>query len=152
MKLIAHRGNTVGRFESYENEPNYIDKAIREGYDVEVDVWVINGLLYLGHDKAQYGVNFRWFRDRMSKLWIHCKNEDALFYFRDDLIYDMNYFWHQKDDFTLTSHGYIWTYPGKKLSSNSIAVIPETSEFDNIDIAYGICSDNIENYRNGIIE
>ena len=26
----------------------------------------------------------------------------------------LNYFWHQTDDFTLTSHGYIWTYPGKK--------------------------------------
>jgi hypothetical protein len=33
MILIAHRGNVNGRFESYENEPNYIDLAIKKGYD-----------------------------------------------------------------------------------------------------------------------
>ncbi len=26
MILISHRGNTNGKFESYENEPTYIDK------------------------------------------------------------------------------------------------------------------------------
>jgi len=30
MVLISHRGNTNGKFESYENEPMYIDKAISE--------------------------------------------------------------------------------------------------------------------------
>ncbi len=74
MIYIAHRGNTNGRFESYENEPTYIDLAIKKGFDVEIDVWFIDGILYLGHDEAQYGSDFRWFRDRLSKIWIHCKN------------------------------------------------------------------------------
>jgi len=39
MILISHRGNINGRFESWENEPTYIDKAIAEGYDVEIDIW-----------------------------------------------------------------------------------------------------------------
>ena len=39
MILISHRGNINGKFKSWENEPTYIDKAISEGYDVEVDVW-----------------------------------------------------------------------------------------------------------------
>ena len=34
MILISHRGNINGKFESYENEPNYIDKAILESISV----------------------------------------------------------------------------------------------------------------------
>ena len=50
MLLISHRGNINGKFESYENEPNYIDKALSLGYDVEVDVWFVDDNFYLGHD------------------------------------------------------------------------------------------------------
>jgi len=145
MILISHRGNLNGRFESYENEPTYIDLAISKGYDVEIDVWYVDGILYLGHDNPQYGVDFRWFRDRISKLWIHCKNIEALLYFKESG-YDINYFWHQEDDVTITSLGFFWTYPGKKLTNNSIAVMPETKQFDNILISYGICSDYIQLY------
>ena len=70
MLLIAHRGNTNGRFESWENEPTYIDKAINEGFDVEIDVWFVGGILYLGHDKPDYGVDTRWLIERSDKLWI----------------------------------------------------------------------------------
>ena len=147
MLLISHRGNINGRFESYENEPTYIDLAISKGYDVEIDVWYVDGILYLGHDNPQYGVDFRWFRDRLSKLWVHCKNIEALSYFRE-CGYDINYFWHQDDDVTITSLGYFWTYPGKKLTKYSIAVMPEIKQFDDILISYGICSDYIKNYNN----
>ena len=81
--LISHRGNTNGKFESYENEPNYIDLALSKGYDVEIDIWYVDGLLYLGHDKPQYGIDFRWIRDRINRLWVHCKNVDAVIYFKD---------------------------------------------------------------------
>ncbi|MEY4342356.1 MAG: Synechococcus phage, partial [Pseudomonadota bacterium] len=33
-----------------------------------------------------------------------------------------NSFWHQEDDFTITSSGYIWTYPNKSITSQSIIV------------------------------
>ena len=36
-----------------------------------------------------------------------------------------NYFWHQTDDYTLTSRGYIWTYPGRELTQRSVMVMPE---------------------------
>ena len=145
MILIAHRGNTNGRFESYENEPNYIDKAINEGFDVEVDVWVKDKDIFLGHDTAQYGVNFRWLKDRISKLWIHCKNIEAVEFFSKHE-YDYHYFWHQEDTLTLTSHKYIWVYPGKQPIKNSIAVMPETYN-DDISNCIGVCSDYIKNYR-----
>ena len=49
-------------------------------------------------------------------------------------------FWHQEDDVTLTSEGYLWTYTGKQLTSNSIAVLPTTEL--NVDVA-GVCTDEV---------
>ena len=146
MILISHRGNIDGRLESCENEPNYIDLAISKGYDVEVDVWFKDNILWLGHDKPDYGIDFNWFFDRIDNLWIHCKNIDAVIYFKESG-YQFNYFWHQEDDITFTSKGHIWTYPGKNLTKYSIAVMPEIKQFDNISISYGICSDYIQKYK-----
>jgi len=83
MILISHRGNTNGRVESLENTPSYVDLAISNEYDVEVDVWYLDGGLYLGHDKPQYVIDIKWFRDRLTKLWIHCKNIDSIMYFKN---------------------------------------------------------------------
>jgi hypothetical protein len=145
MILIAHRGNFNGKFESYENEPTYIDMAIKAGYDVEVDVWYVNGVLYLGHDKPQYGVDFRWFRDRFMNLWVHCKNVDALIFFRN-CGYNINYFWHETDTVTLTSQQYIWAYPGNQPIKGSIAVMPSLNN-ETIKNCIGICDDDVSKYK-----
>jgi hypothetical protein len=145
MILIAHRGNINGPMESCENEPTYIDTAIKKGFDVEVDVWYIDGQLYLGHDKPQYGIDFRWFRDRLTKLWVHCKNIEAILFFKDNQ-YPFNYFWHENDTITLTSLNHIWAYPSKQPIKKSIAVMPEIHN-DDITECIGICSDYIENHK-----
>jgi hypothetical protein len=144
MILISHRGNTNGKFESYENEPAYIDKAISEGFDVEVDIWVLAGILFLGHDRPQYGIDYNWLQERKNKLWIHCKNIEAL-QFCDDRL-DLHYFWHENDTVTLTSQSTIWAYPGKQPIKNSIAVMPELYG-DNIIECLGVCSDFIKKYQ-----
>jgi hypothetical protein len=145
MLKIAHRGNFKGKFESYENEPLYVQHAIDAGYDVEVDLWVKSGMTYLGHDKPLYGVPWAWFVNRADKLWIHCKNVEAFLFCINQESF-LNYFWHQEDDFALTSSKYIWTFPGKPLTNLSIAVLPETVENWDISAAHGICSDYLENY------
>jgi len=150
MKYIAHRGNTNGKFESWENEPTYIDKAIKSGFDVEVDVWYIKTesfgwQLFLGHDKPQYGVDFRWFRDRLNRLWIHCKNIEAVEFFSESG-YDFNFFWHEDDTLTLTSLKHIWAYPGKQPIKNSIAVMPEIYD-ESIECCLGVCSDYVSKYK-----
>ena len=58
-----------------------------------------------------------------------------------------HYFWHQEDDYTITSRGFIWTYPGKKLFPNSICVLPEHANYKDINCK-GICSDFIDKYKN----
>ena len=150
MKYISHRGNINGKIELYENEPTYIDKAIKEGFDAEIDVWCIKTeqfdyTLFLGHDAPQYKIEFKWFIDRISSLWIHCKNIEAVLFFQE-CQHKFNYFWHQNDDITLTSLNYIWAYPGKQPIKNSIAVMPEIKE-DNVSLCFGICSDYIIKYK-----
>ena len=145
MVLISHRGNLNGEDEDRENSPDYIDEAIAKGYDVEVDIWMTeDGFLYLGHDEPQYRITQDWLDERNKKLWIHCKSFDAMRWFT--LIGRFNHFWHQEDDFTLTSTGVIWTYTGKETTPKSISVLPENSD-NEIGECLGICSDYIENYR-----
>ena len=145
MILISHRGNINGPIKSMENEPTYVDSALSKGFDVEVDVWYINGFLYLGHDKPQYIIDFKWIVDRITRLWVHCKNVEAVVYFKESL-YDVNYFWHQEDTLTLTSQNYIWVYPSKQPIEKSIAVMPEIHK-DDVTKCIGICSDHIEIYK-----
>lgn len=145
MILISHRGNINGRIEDAENRPDYIDDTIRLGYEVEVDVWVIEGTFHLGHDEPQYAVSLNWLYQRKDKLWIHCKNIEAVEWF-NTLLGTYNYFWHQEDTVTLTSKNYIWVYPGKQPIKNSIAVMPELYD-DNIDECLGVCSDYISKYQ-----
>ena len=146
MKFISHRGNIDGPIESLENDPKYIDRALSQGYDVEVDIWVIDDILLSGHDKPEYKIDLDWLLTRKNSLWIHTKNITALNYIHN-LNQDINYFWHQQDDVVLTSKNFFWTYPGKELTTNSIAVLPELLHYDNMSIAYGICSDFISQYK-----
>lgn len=147
MILISHRGNIDGKTER-ENHPSYIDEAIEAGYDVEIDIWAIEGTFHLGHDEPQYGITQHWLNERKDKLWIHCKNTEAVEWFNEleSVGSDFNYFWHQEDDVTLTSMNFIWAYPGKQPIRKSIAVMPELNN-DDVSECKGICSDIIKNYK-----
>lgn len=145
MILISHRGNISGIVESLENNPIYIDTAINNGYDVEIDIWCVNEILYLGHDIPQYEIGIEWIFDRAKKLWVHCKNVESILYFKNNKK-EINYFWHEDDTLTLTSLNYIWAYPRKVGISNSIAVLPEINNTD-ITNCLGVCSDYIINYK-----
>jgi len=142
MYLISHRGNINGIQEDKENEPNYISKAIESGFDVEVDVRYEEGKFFLGHDYNQYKVDKDFLLNK--KIWCHAKTNMALSALHE---IGAHYFWHQEDDYTITSKGFIWTYPGKKLLPNSICVLPENANYIKID-CLGICSDFIKKYAN----
>jgi len=146
MILIAHRGNINGPIPTLENKETYLDTAISKGYEVEVDVWVKDNLIFMGHDEPQYVIDLKWFEDRLRKLWIHCKNIEAILFFKE-LKKPFNYFWHENDTITLTSNGFIWAYPGKQPIKNSIAVMPEINDDDLIS-CLGVCSDYVSKYTN----
>jgi hypothetical protein len=144
MILISHRGNIDGKIVDRENHPSYIDEAIALEYNVEIDVWMIEGVLFLGHDEPQYGITQHWLNERYEHLWIHCKNIEAVEWF--NILNSYHYFWHEGDTLTLTSMNVVWAYPGKQPIKGSIAVMPEIHN-DDLSKCVGICSDYIENYK-----
>ena len=146
MILISHRGNINGKNPNKENNPMYITKALQSGYDVEVDVWYKNGEWFLGHDGPKYRIDEEYLT--YEKLWCHAKNIEALNLM---LKKDIHCFWHQKDDVTLTSCGFMWTYPGKPLTENSVVVLPELKSKTTLlpPNVFGVCSDYIVNYKDG---
>jgi hypothetical protein len=73
----------------------------------------------------------------------HAKNLEGLVYLSNT---NYNYFWHENDSFIITSKGYIWTYPGAKLSKFAICVLPEKFKWKKTQ-CIGICSDFIANYK-----
>jgi hypothetical protein len=141
MILISHRGNIDGSIPEYENNPNYIQAALELGYDVEVDVWFVDGKFMLGHDEPQYETDYKFLMN--EKLWCHAKSLDALFEMKK---YAIHYFWHENDEFTLTSKNYIWAYPTKENKPGTISVLPEINN-QNVDGCKGVCSDFIKNYK-----
>jgi len=149
MILISHRGNVDGKNTPMENHPSYIDIALNLGYDVEIDVWYIDGKLWLGHDEPQYEVSLEWLELRSPSLWIHCKDMNSLSYFNEysnKVSSQFNYFSHDVDMGVLTSHNYIWS---TNLYNRGILVLPEVFNREPNKGTLGICSDIIQNYKNG---
>lgn len=138
MIKISHRGNTSGPIKDLENRPEYLLNAISLGFEVEVDVWVLDGIMYFGHDTAQYIVEPSIFYRLVNHSWFHCKNIEALHHFIN-MHPTSRFFWHQQDDYTLTSNGYIWAYPGKEITNKTIIV--DLEGFRDVTGAFGLCSD-----------
>lgn len=153
MKIISHRGNLEGLTPSRENSPSFIDEAINSGYDVEIDLRINDGELYLGHDKPQYKIKEEWLSKRREKLWIHAKDSEAFFWLhKRGKTY--RYFWHTNEDYTLISNGIIWCHDIKK--HNKQCIIPLLSEEqiaaqNKID-AFGICTDFVLKVKNKLKE
>jgi hypothetical protein len=124
MIKIAHRGNIDGSNPELENNPDYIERSVDLGYDVEVDVWVKDGLVYFGHDKPQYLVGESFLLQIGHAAWFHCKNLEALEFFNTWLPH-LNYFWHESDSYTVTSCSNIWAYPGVDPGKSGVLVMPE---------------------------
>jgi hypothetical protein len=147
VRFISHRGNLKGPSDE-ENIPQKIIDVISLGTDVEVDVRVYQGDLYTGHDRHQYKINIEFLIKNQKNLWIHCKDFEALTLLsKED---SLNIFWHQNDDYTLTKSGHVWTYPGKKIFENSVAVVLEQHQLENVVSMkpFGICSDEINFLHN----
>ena len=139
MILIAHRGNIDGVNPKFENSDKYCQDAIDRGFNVEIDVWYTD-TWWTGHDRPQYRVNPDFFLKK--EVWCHAKNIEAL---KRLLDLKAHCFFHQNDNVTLTSKGYIWTNPTQTLTEKSICVLPELQKID-ISNCAGICSDFVVRY------
>ena len=139
MKAISHRGNIKGSVPDKENRPSYIDCAIGNGYDVEIDVRSIDGELWLGHDEPQYKIEYKWIQKRRKNLWIHCKNLQAA-----KECWEYQAFCHSSDPYVYTSNGKIWLHYLSKTIDDDV-IIPLIEEADLYILhnvrPYGVCTD-----------
>lgn len=159
MRYVSHRGNLKGPNPTEENSPTYIKQALSKRFDVEIDLWVFEGVYYLGHDDPQYKINATFLLDFSNDLWIHCKNLEAL-----SSIYRLNkldhrnqlhYFWHEKDRYSMTSHDWVISYPGKDaFTPYGVCMLPENHKsIEEIPVYLlqqgftAVCSDYIENIK-----
>ena len=133
MIYIAHRGIVDGNSDG-ENSPSKIREALWEGFDVEADIWYLDGKFRLGHDMGQYDVDGLFSE---SGIWWHAKNPKALDYLVNE---GLHCFWHEKDYCALTSDQIIWTYPCRPLLKGSVCVLPEKGYKGDIDSCGWICS------------
>lgn len=135
MIVISHRGNLSGPVPKRENSPEYLLQAISAGYDVELDLWSVRGELFLGHEKEEYPCKEEFLTRNIHKLWVHCKNYEALDFC---LNRGIRCFFHDKDDYTLTSTGEVWAYPTSKCNLGK-TIIVDWGDFSGD--AYGVCTD-----------
>ena len=145
MILISHRGNINGKQAEFENRQDYCQDAINAGYHVEMDIWFTDDW-WTGHDGPQYKINSNFLLK--PEVWCHAKNVEALYQLNK---LGAHSFFHQRDEVTLTSQGYLWTYPLEKLTPKSICVLPEIqalyADKDHLQNCAGICSDFIVKYQ-----
>lgn len=153
MKIISHRGNLSGANPLRENSVGYIEEAIAEGFDVEIDLRVEDDEFYLGHDDPQYFVTISWLKKYRDVLWIHCKNREALEKLSTSMI-EFNYFWHETDRYTITSKGFGWILVGQFPYSKGIIVLPESINYyddpENLKKGFGVCTDTPIFYKNNL--
>tara|TARA_X000001036_G_scaffold406444_1_gene415156 strand:+ start:574 stop:1035 length:462 start_codon:yes stop_codon:yes gene_type:complete len=153
MKIISHRGNLSYPDPDLENRPDRIEEVISKGFDCEIDVRMEKGTFLLGHDFGQYKVEFEWLKNLSEYLWIHCKDHSSMAKFTSEKN-ELNYFWHENDDFTLTSKNYIWTAQQIKFKNLSRTVLVDVNRknINSINQYFGVCTDYPaeENVRNSL--
>lgn len=170
MRYISHRGNLNGSIPAIENTPWAIKQAIQRGFDVEVDIWRVNGSWILGHDDPQHPIHESFLIEHIPSLWLHCKNVDALidlealnqFSWSDRVVArphsPPHYFWHQEDDYATTSRKYVISYPGKSAAGMfSVCMLPERTWGVDFQATHHylrqqrfscVCSDHIQDLKN----
>lgn len=142
--LISHRGNVSGSCPE-ENQPDQVSKILAMGFDVEIDLWKVGGQLLLGHDEGRYPVSLEFLQT--PGLWIHAKNFAALEALQKT---QANYFWHQEDNYTITSHGFVWCHAKNNNLSSAIWCLPSLESMDWNNLPLGVCSDKIELFKSHI--
>ncbi len=158
MRYISHRGNLTGANKNDENTIPYIAAAVEKGFEVEIDLWRVKNRWFLGHDNPEIEIDDNYLIAHRFLFWIHCKNREALSGVRNLSVYDapLHYFWHQEDQYAMTSNGWVISYPGRDAClPRAVCMCPEQFLLQDqisqylIDQGFhAVCSDYIETLAN----
>ena len=142
--LISHRGNINGINNALENTPDYINKALEEGFHVLVDVMLVGtNHLALGIDVPKFPLRLEFLKNNL--LIARTNNLPTLDYLISNQVHC--FLDEGNHPSTLTSGGLIWTTYSSQISERCIYSMPEWTVDDLSKIRHmpcaGICSDHI---------
>jgi len=123
--IISHLGNINGRQEDKENTLPYVQKALKAGWHVCVDI-----VFHQGSFLMPFKGGFHLAPPAMlSKQRVWCRAHDAE---TVDALCNINAhcFLNSESFMSLTSAQFIWTLPPHDLVARSIAMLPETGYAD----------------------
>lgn len=165
-RIIAHRGNYNGMSGEDENNAIACERAMINGFDVELDVILYdseNHGVFTGHDKIESYIPIDILNEYQEKykqdIWFHAKTFDAFNALMGQSLPDQYHlFFHDKDLFTVVDDQYYWFYPNYQsltiLTSrsarayDSILACPEMIDVDyyqTMDLStinvFGVCTD-----------
>lgn len=135
--IVAHRGLLNGPDKNLENTYEQIHNCLFNQFSAEIDLWYKDEKFWAGHDAPttlfNWEIQLLFYSFKACPLFIHAKDiktaNQLLNTFSNVSSFNVfDFFMHDKDDAVLTKNGYIWTYPGKELFINSIAVLPEVCD------------------------
>lgn len=147
MIRIANRGNYNGINSQRENTVSYIEEAIAAGYDVKVDAWLIDTTWHLGSDFPKEIVDLSFFE--RPCVWTHAMNLIGYVSLYNNP--KAHTFWHNKDEFAITSKGIKWART-HILTYDGVLALPEYNDYhtnllrmEQID-PLGVCSNDFRKF------
>jgi len=149
MNLIAYQGIYDGTNFDQADYPAQILQAQRNGFSTMVDLWSVDGQLYLGAGQPITPVTAQSIQG--SRFWLNCQNTEVQEWIvtQPANLYP-NYFWYDQyivPPYVTTSGGQLWTFGNTPINSNSIIFIPEREDrglLSTVNLTcYGICSNYV---------
>lgn len=141
--IISHLGNTDGRNPEAENKLSYVQKALKEGWHVCVDVVFHHGTFILPYDGG-FNIAPPALLSK-QRVWCRAHDPDTV-----DALCNVgaHCFLNSENFMSLTSAQFIWTLPPYSLVPRSIAFLPETAEIGWVGNAEpaGLCSNEPMRY------
>jgi hypothetical protein len=154
MILIANRGNLYGRNRGSENNPEYLNEAIVQGYHVLIDTWYVDGCFWFGTDQPIYkpiGGGEDWLLYSLNSVWLRAKNPEALV---EANRLGLNVFWQQTDLYALTTWGQLLCFYESPSAGQEWVAVPSHTDYllnsqtlesflPTVEGAFALCCDHV---------
>jgi hypothetical protein len=146
MIYISYRGVFDGQNFDKANTVDQIGRAFNAGFGCMVDIWRVDGIMYLGSDEPVTIVTEKYLQG--NKFWLNVRNVECQEWIvtQSAKLYP-NYFWFNNDmenTPTETSSGKLITPGNVPVNNTSIIFLPEIPDRGLLSTVhlrcYGVCS------------
>jgi hypothetical protein len=147
MFYISYQGIFDGKDYEDANTPPQISKALQAGFTCMIDVWRIDGLLYVGTESAKIELPQKYIQG--PRFYINCMNDEIKEWIvtQPTKLFP-NYFWFLASTppppYATASNGKLITPGNTPINDNSIIFLPEIADrglFSTVQLrCYGVCS------------